>query len=287
MPNSLELNVSPAQLHTFANHPFHVRKDMEMNELVDSIRESGVIVPLIVRSRPEGGYEIISGHRRCEACRELGIEKVPVRVQELTDDEATILMVNSNIQREHVLPSEKAFAYRMKLEAIKHQGRATSGQVGPKLAQRSNSIVATQSGESVKQIQRYIRLTYLISPILQMVDEARMAFNPAVEISYMTPEHQRWLQAEMELCEATPSLVQSRRLKEMSQSGTLTEHYLHTLLTEQKPNQRQKFFLNQSDVQRFFPPGYTPEQMQNTIFSLLKTWGHAHEHTQSQQELER
>lgn len=287
MPNSQELNVSPAQLHTFANHPFHVRKDMEMNELVDSIRESGVIVPLIVRSRPEGGYEIISGHRRCEACRELGIEKVPVRVQELTDDEATILMVNSNIQREHVLPSEKAFAYRMKLEAIKHQGRATSGQVGPKLSQRSNIIVATQNGESVKQIQRYIRLTYLISPILQMVDEARMAFNPAVEISYMTPEHQRWLQAEMELCEATPSLVQSRRLKEMSQSGTLTEHYLHTLLTEQKPNQRQKFFLNQSDVQRFFPPGYTPEQMQNTIFSLLKTWGHAHEHTQSQQELER
>lgn len=287
MPNCLELNVSPALLHTFANHPFHVRKDMEMNELVDSIRESGVIVPLIVRSRPEGGYEIISGHRRCEACRELGIEKVPVRVQELTDDEATILMVNSNIQREHVLPSEKAFAYRMKLEAIKHQGRATSGQVGPKLAQRSNSIVATQSGESVKQIQRYIRLTYLISPILQMVDESRMAFNPAVEISYMTLEHQRWLQAEMELCEATPSLVQSRRLKEMSQSDTLTEHYLHTLLTEQKPNQRQKFFLNQSDVQRFFPPGYTPEQMQNTIFSLLKTWGHAHEHTQSQQELER
>lgn len=287
MPSSLELNVSPALLHTFANHPFHVRKDIEMNELVDSIRESGVIVPLIVRSRPEGGYEIISGHRRCEACRELGIEKVPVRVQELTDDEATILMVNSNIQREHVLPSEKAFAYRMKLEAIKHQGRATSGQVGPKLAQRSNSIVATQNRESVKQIQCHIRLTYLISPILQMVDESRMAFNPAVEISYMTPEHQRWLQAEMELCEATPSLVQSRRLKEMSQSGTLTEHYLHTLLTEQKPNQRQKFFLNQSDVQRFFPPDYTPEQMQNTIFSLLKTWGHAHEHTQSQQELER
>lgn len=287
MPNSLELNVSPALLHTFANHPFHVRKDMEMNELVDSIRESGVIVPLIVRSRPEGGYEIISGHRRCEACRELGIEKVPVRVQELTDDEATILMVNSNIQREHVLPSEKAFAYKMKMDAMKHQGRATSGQVVPKLAQCSNIIVATQNRESVKQIQRYIRLTYLISPILQMVDESRMAFNPAVEISYMTPEHQRWLQAEMELCEATPSLVQSRRLKEMSQSGTLTEHYLHTLLTEQKPNQRQKFFLNQSDVQRFFPPGYTPEQMQNTIFSLLKTWGHAHEHTQSQQELER
>ena len=285
MPNSLELNVPPpALLHTFANHPFHVRKDMEMNELVDSIRESGVIVPLIVRTRPEGGYEIISGHRRCEACRELGIERVPVRVQELTDDEATILMVNSNIQREHVLPSEKAFAYKMRMDALKHQGRVTSAQVGPKL---SSEVLAEQVGESRNQIKRYIRLTYLISPILQMVDESRMAFNPAVEISYMTPEHQRWLQAEMELCEATPSLVQSRRLKEMSQSGTLTEHYLHTLLTEQKPNQRQKFFLNQSDVQRFFPPGYTPEQMQNTIFSLLKTWGHAHEHTQSQQELER
>lgn len=284
MPNSLEVNVSPAQLHTFANHPFHVRKDMEMNELVDSIRESGVIVPLIVRTRPEGGYEIISGHRRCEACRELGIEKIPVRVQELTDDEATILMVNSNIQREHVLPSEKAFAYKMRMDALKHQGRVTSAQLGPKL---SSEVLAEQVGESRNQIKRYIRLTYLISPILQMVDESRMAFNPAVEISYMTPEHQRWLQAEMELCEATPSLVQSRRLKEMSQSGTLTEHYLHTLLTEQKPNQRQKFFLNQSDVQRFFPPGYTPEQMQNTIFSLLKTWGHAHEHTQNQQELER
>ena len=290
MPNSLELNVSPALLHTFANHPFHVRKDMEMNELVDSIRESGVIVPLIVRSRPKGGYEIISGHRRCEACRELGIEKVPVRVQELTDDEATILMVNSNIQREHVLPSEKAFAYKMKMDAMKRTlGRPSKnvGQVAPHLGARTTELVGNTTGESYKTVQRYIRLTYLIPDILKMVDESRMAFNPAVEISYMTPEHQRWLQAEMELCEATPSLVQSRRLKEMSQSGTLTEHYLHTLLTEQKPNQRQKFFLNQSDVQRFFPPGYTPEQMQNTIFSLLKTWGHAHEHTQSQQELER
>lgn len=211
-------------------------------------------------------------------------------MQELTDDEATILMVNSNIQREHVLPSEKAFAYKMKMDAMKRTlGRPSKnvGQVVPHLGARTTELVGNTTGESYKTVQRYIRLTYLIPDILKMVDESRMAFNPAVEISYMTPEHQRWLQAEMELCEATPSLVQSRRLKEMSQSGTLTEHYLHTLLTEQKPNQRQKFFLNQSDVQRFFPPGYTPEQMQNTIFSLLKTWGHAHEHTQSQQELER
>lgn len=291
MPNSLELNVSPAQLHTFANHPFHVRKDMEMNELVDSIRESGVIVPLIVRSRPEGGYEIISGHRRCEACRELGIEKVPVRVQELTDDEATILMVNSNIQREHVLPSEKAFAYKMRMEALKHQGRATLGQVVPKLKyNRSEAVIGEEVGESYKQVQRYIRLTYLIPSILQMVDDGRIAFNPAVEISYMTGEHQTWLKEEMEMCDATPSLVQSRTLKDMSRNGTLTENYLHTLLTEEKPNQRQKFFLNQSDVQQYFPSNYTPQQMQNVIISLLRNWEHkrsSRQRPQREDELER
>ena len=166
MPNSLELNVSPALLHTFANHPFHVRKDMEMNELVDSIRESGVIVPLIVRTRSEGGYEIISGHRRCEACRELGIEKAPVRVQELTDDEATILMVNSNIQREHVLPSEKAFAYKMRMDAMKHQGRATSAQLGPKL---SSEVLAEQVGESRNQIKRYIPIDAMSGASLKLM----------------------------------------------------------------------------------------------------------------------
>lgn len=291
MPNNLELNVSPALLHTFANHPFHVRKDMEMNELVDSIRESGVIVPLIVRNRPEGGYEIISGHRRCEACRELGIEKLPVRVQELTDDEATILMVNSNIQREHVLPSEKAFAYKMRMEALKHQGRATLGQVVPKLKyNRSEAVIGEEVGESYKQVQRYIRLTYLIPSILQMVDDGRIAFNPAVEISYMTDEHQTWLKEEMDMCDATPSLVQSRTLKDMSRNGTLTENYLHTLLTEEKPNQRQKFFLNQSDVQQYFPSSYTPQQMQNVIISLLRNWEHkrsSRQRPQREDELER
>ena len=175
MPNSLELNVSPALLHTFANHPFHVRKDMEMNELVDSIRESGVIVPLIVRSRPEGGYEIISGHRRCEACRELGIEKVPVRVQELTDDEATILMVNSNIQREHVLPSEKAFAYKMKLDAMKNQGTRsdlTSTQVVSKL--RSNEKLGAENNQSRETVRRFIRLTNLTPELLDMPGAAAL-----------------------------------------------------------------------------------------------------------------
>ena len=276
------------ELFPFKNHPFKVLDDESMQRTVESVEQYGVLSPLIARPRPEGGYEIISGHRRQHAAQLAGLDTLPVIVRQMDDDAAVLLMVDSNLQRENILPSERAFAYKMKLEALKNQGARsdlTSSQIGTKL--RADEKVAQDSGESRNQIKRYIRLTYLISPILQMVDESRMAFNPAVEISYMTPEHQRWLQAEMELCEATPSLVQSRRLKEMSQSGTLTEHYLHTLLTEQKPNQRQKFFLNQSDVQRFFPPGYTPEQMQNTIFSLLKTWGHAHEHTQSQQELER
>ena len=184
MPNSLELNVSPALLHTFANHPFHVRKDMEMNELVDSIRESGVIVPLIVRSRPEGGYEIISGHRRCEACRELGIEKVPVRVQELTDDEATILMVNSNIQREHVLPSEKAFAYRMKMEAVKRTaGRPSknSCQVGTNF--RADKSIAATSSESARTIQRYIQMCIRDSPMSAPAPSPRFSAAPSAAAS--------------------------------------------------------------------------------------------------------
>ena len=200
-------------------------------------------------------------------------------------------MVNSNIQREHVLPSEKAFAYKMRYDALKRTaGRPSknSGQVGPNY--RSDEQVADETGESRKQIQRYIRLTNLISPILQMVDENRIAFNPAVEISYMTEEHQQWLQGEMELCDATPSLVQSRVLKEMSRNGTLAEDYLHTLLTEEKPNQRQKFFLNQSDVQQYFPPGYTPQQMHNTIMMLLRGWKYkrtSRQRPQREDELER
>ena len=283
------VNIPVSKLRPFEGHPFKVKDDDEMNTLIESVQTQGVLSPLIVRPIEDTDeYEVVSGHRRLHAAQKAGINEVPALIYALDRDAAAIAVVDSNLHREHILPSEKAFAYRMKLEAMSRQGHRsdlTSDQLGRKL--ETAEIIAQQSDDSKSQVRRYIRLTYLISPILQMVDESRMAFNPAVEISYMTPEHQRWLQAEMELCEATPSLVQSRRLKEMSQSGTLTEHYLHTLLTEQKPNQRQKFFLNQSDVQRFFPPGYTPEQMQNTIFSLLKTWGHAHEHTQSQQELER
>lgn len=275
------------RLQPFANHPFQVRHDLEMRELMDSIGESGIITPILVRPKENGLYEVISGHRRWEACKELGVQQIPAKVLYLDDDEATVLMVNSNIQREHVLPSEKAFAYKMRYDALAHQG-ITSRQVGAKL--RTSEQLAQDVSESARQIQRYIRLTQLIPPILQMVDEGRIAFNPAVEISYMTEEHQRWLKEEMDLCDATPSLVQSRTLKEMSRNGTLTEDYLNTLLTEEKPNQRQKFFLNQSDVQRYFPDTYTPEQMQNVIFHLLRSWEHkrtSRQRPQREDELER
>lgn len=276
-----------ARLRPFANHPFQVRHDLEMRELMDSIGESGIITPILVRPKENGLYEVISGHRRWEACKELGVQQIPAKVLYLDDDEATVLMVNSNIQREHVLPSEKAFAYKMRYDALAHQG-ITSRQVGAKL--RTSEQLAQDVSESARQIQRYIRLTQLIPSILQMVDEGRIAFNPAVEISYMTEEHQRWLKEEMDLCDATPSLVQSRTLKEMSRNGTLTEDYLNTLLTEEKPNQRQKFFLNQSDVQRYFPDTYTPEQMQNVIFHLLRSWEHkrtSRQRPQREDELER
>ena len=270
---SKEETIPINKLHPFSNHPFHIRHDLEFSELVDSISESGIITPIIVRPKVGVGYEVISGHRRLEACKELGIESIPARVEYIADDEATILMVNSNIQREYVLPSEKAFAYKMRMEALKRTaGRPSknSGQLGPKF--RSDEQVADETGESRKQVQRYIRLTYLIPSILQMVDDGRIAFNPAVEISYMAEEHQTWLKEEMDMCDATPSLVQSRTLKDMSRNGTLTENYLHTLLTEEKPNQRQKFFLNQSDVQQYFPSSYTPQQMQNVIISLKRNW---------------
>ena len=210
---SKEETIPINKLHPFSNHPFHIRHDLEFSELVDSISESGIITPIIVRPKVGVGYEVISGHRRWEACKELGIESIPARVEYIDDDEATILMVNSNIQREHVLPSEKAFAYKMRMEALKHQGRATLGQVVPKLKyNRSEAVIGEEVGESYKQVQRYIRLTYLIPSILQMVDDGRIAFNPAVEISYMTDEHQTWLKEEMDMCDATPSLVQSRTL---------------------------------------------------------------------------
>ena len=279
------ITLSASLLEPFQGHPFRVASGEEMEQLKESIREYGVLSPLLVRPRGDGRYEIVSGHRRKTACEALGITELPVLVRNMTDDEAVILMVDSNIQREHILPSEKAFAYKMKMEAIKHQGKRgvpTSSQVGMKL--QTMDIVGQESGDSRNQVHRYIRLTHLIPSILQMVDEYQIAFNPAVEISYLTEEHQRMLKEEMDACQATPSLTQSRTLKQMSQAGTLTREYLHHLLTEEKPNQRQKFFLNQEDVQRYFPKHYTPQQMQQVILHLLHTWQHKRGYNKDTQE---
>ena len=269
----------------FQNQPFRVATGEEMDQLKESIQEYGVLSPLLARPLPNGSYEIVSGHRRKAACEALDITRLPVLVRPMTDDEAIILLVDSNIQREHILPSEKAFAYKMKMEAIRRQAgrpRKNSRQVVGNL--ESAEIIGQAVNESGRTVQRYIRLTYLIPSILQMVDEGRIAFNPAVEISYLTEEDQQLLKDEMDACQATPSLTQSRTLKQMSQAGTLTREYLHHLLTEEKPNQRQKFFLNQEDVKKFFPPNYTPEQMHNTIMLLLRNWQHKRGYNKNQPE---
>ena len=284
-PAEKVIALSASLLEPFQGHPFRVASGEEMEQLKESIREYGVLSPLLVRPRGDSRYEIVSGHRRKAACEALGITELPVLVREMTDDEAVILMVDSNIQREHILPSEKAFAYKMKMEALRHQGKKselTSSQPGMRI--QTMDIVGKDSGDSRNQVHRYIRLTHLIPSILQMVDEYQIAFNPAVEISYLTEEHQRMLKEEMDACQATPSLTQSRTLKQMSQSGTLTHEYLHHLLTEEKPNQRQKFFLNQEDVQRYFPKHYTPQQMQQVILHLLHTWQHKRGYNKDTQE---
>lgn len=276
------ISASVDKLVPFQDHPFRVASDEEMEQLEESIREYGVLSPLLVRPRSDGCYEIVSGHRRKAACEALGITELPVLVRNMSDDEAVILMVDSNIQRENILPSEKAFAYKMKMEAVKHQGKTTAevtcGQLGHK---SRDSLSKTESGRTV---QRYIRLTHLIPSILQMVDEYKIAFNPAVEISYLTEEHQEMLKEEMDACQATPSLTQSRTIKQMSHAGTLTREYLHHLLTEEKPNQRQKFFLNQEDVQKFFPKHYTAQQMQQVILHLLMTWQHKRGYNREEKE---
>ena len=284
-PAEKVIALSASLLEPFQGHPFRVASGEEMEQLKESIREYGVLSPLLVRPRGDGRYEIVSGHRRKAACEALGITELPVLVRDMTDDEAVILMVDSNIQREHILPSEKAFAYKMKMEALRHQGKKselTSSQPGMRI--QTMDIVGKDSGDSRNQVHRYIRLTHLIPSILQMVDEYQIAFNPAVEISYLTEEHQRMLKEEMDACQATPSLTQSRTLKQMSQAGTLTREYLHHLLTEEKPNQRQKFFLNQEDVQRYFPKHYTPQQMQQVILHLLHTWQHKRGYNKDTQE---
>lgn len=263
------------QLKPFKNHPFKVRDDQRMLDTVDSIREYGVLVPAIARPDPEGGYELISGHRRKRGCEMAGLQTMPVIIRNLDDDAAVLVMVDSNIQREELLPSERAFAYRMKLEAIERvKGRPKKvGQVVPDFqGKRSTEIVADGTGESYKQVQRYIRLTELIPELLDMVDERKLAFNPAVEVSYLKRDEQRMLLEAMDAEQTTPSLSQAQRLKKFSQEGRLTEGAMSAIMSEEKKSDMDKVTLRSDTLRRYFPKSYTPKQMEQTIIKLLDVW---------------
>ena len=257
------------ELHPFQNHPFKIQNDDEMKRLMESIQKFGTLTPALARPLPGGGYELISGHRRLAACQGLEIETMPVIVREMSDDEAVIAMVDANLQREHILPSEKAFAYKMKLEAIKHQG-ITSRQVGEKLL--SVTQVSKESDDSERQVQRYIRLTYLIPELLEMVDDGKIAFNPAVEISYLEQSEQRVLLNAMELNDCTPSHAQSIRLKKLSQEGVLQDQTIYDILAEQKPNQQEQYKFKREDIRKYFPKSYTDKQVCDTVIKLLEQW---------------
>lgn len=257
------------ELYPFKNHPFKVLDDESMQRTVESVEQYGVLSPLIARPRPEGGYEIISGHRRKHAAELANLDTVPVIVRNMEDDAATILMVDSNLQREHILPSERAFAYKMKLDAIKHQG-VTSAQVGQKLL--SVEKVAEDAGESRNQVKRYIRLTYLIPELLEMADENKIAFNPAVEISYLDQSEQRVLLNAMELNDCTPSHAQTIRLKKLSQEGVLQDRTIYDILAEQKPNQQEQYKFKREDIRKYFPKSYTDKQVCDTVIKLLEQW---------------
>ena len=261
------------QLKPFKNHPFKVRDDQRMLDTADSIREYGVLVPAIARPDPEGGYELISGHRRKRGCEMAGLQTMPVIIRNLDDDAAVLVMVDSNIQREELLPSERAFAYKMKLEALKHQGARsdlTSRQVVGKLEMAD--VVGQNAGESGRQVQRYIRLTELIPELLDMVDERKLAFNPAVEVSYLKRDEQRMLLEAMDAEQTTPSLSQAQRIKKFSQEGRLTEEAMSAIMSEEKKSDMDKVTLRSDTLRRYFPKSYTPKQMEQTIIKLLDVW---------------
>ena len=268
------------EIHEFKNHPFKVRQDEEMIKLTESITENGILLPTLVRPSPDGkGYEMVSGHRRMKAAEMNGLDKVPAIVRDLTDEQATIIMVDSNIQRETILPTERGFAYKMKLEAMKHQGKRiniTSAQVGPKF-KRANEQLAYEVGESIKQIKRYIRLTELIEPLRDMVDGLRedkkkIALNPAVELSYLSKENQQFVVKYIEELDLTPSHAQAIRLKELSKINRLDENVIYSILTEIKPNQKEKISFKMEDIDEYFPKDYTPRQKSEVILKLLKSW---------------
>lgn len=265
-----------SDLHPFEGHPFKVLDDELMEQTVESIKQIGVVSPLIVRTDPEGGFEILSGHRRLHAAQLAGLETVPVIVKEMDDDAAIIFMVDSNLQRENILPSERAFSYKMKLEAMKHQGERgdlTSGQVGQKsVGTVSRDIVAEQAGDSSRNVQRFIRLTNLIPEILDMVDEKKIAFNPAVELSYLkTSEQKEFLEA-MDYAQASPSLSQAQRLKKLSQEGGCTLDAMCEVMNEIKMDELDHVTIKNEVLRKYFPKSYTPKQMQDTIIRLLEKW---------------
>ena len=270
-----------SELHPFPNHPFKVRDDDSMRGMMESVSQYGVLTPAIVRPREAGGYEIISGHRRKHASEAAGLEAIPAIVRDMDDDAATILMVDSNIQRENLLPSEKAWAYKMKLDAIRRRagrpGKGNSGQVGQNLKGKASvEIVAENAGESYKQVQRFIRLTELYPRLLQMVDDKKVPFNPAVELSYLTLAEQETLLGVMEELSAVPSLEQAKRLKKYSQEGKLGVDVMDAILTEERPVPVQVTLKNDR-LKKYFPKNYTPKQMEDVIFSLLETWKTEHE----------
>ena len=263
-----------SELHPFRNHPFKVKDDEAMMETADSIKQYGVLVPAIARPDPEGGYELVAGHRRRRASELAEKETMPVIIRDLDDDAATIIMVDSNLQRESLLPSERAFAYKMKLEAVKHQGARTdltSRQLGEK-SQTSIQKVADQAGESQRQVQRYIRLTELIPELMDMVDEKKIALNPAYELSFLKKEEQVDLLDAMDSEQATPSLSQAQRLKKYSQEGHLTLDMMRVIMGEEKKSDLDRVTFTSDTLRKYFPKSYTPARMQETIIKLLEAW---------------
>ena len=277
--------LSLSDLHPFTSHPFQVRDDEEMDRMVDSVKEYGVMTPAIVRPRREGGYEIVAGHRRCHASQRAGLDTMPCIVRNMDDDTAIILMVDSNCQREHILPSEKAKAYEMKLEAVKRKAgrpsKINSGQLGPNFEERrSNQIVANDAGESVKQVQRYIRLNNLIPELMEMVDDGKLKMTPAVEISYLTPEEQADVYQHLDSMDCTPSLSQAQTLKAASKEAVVTPEKIHQIMQEKTPSvkpREQQISISVSKVEKYFPRGYTSQQMEQTIIRLLESYSRSHQ----------
>lgn len=270
------VTLNPADISDFPNHPFKVKQDEAMAEMVDSVKQYGVLVPALVRPKADGGYEMVAGHRRKCAAMLAGITEMPCIIRNLTDDEATIIMVDSNLQRETILPSEKAFAYKMKLEAMKRQGQRsdlTSAPLEPKLkGSRSNEELAASSPDSRSQIQRYIRLTELIPPVLDMVDSSKIAFRPAVELSYLSKEQQQSLYDTMECEDCTPSLAQAIKMKEFSRDGKLTVEIILSIMQEEKPNQREQFKMPKERISKYFAPGTPAQKIEDTIVKALELY---------------